>query len=43
MHSCSAHKAPTCTKEQVGISVGESTKGVEGIEIHSNRDMRGER
>jgi hypothetical protein len=43
MHSRSAHKAPTHTKEQVSISIKELTKGVEGIAIHSNRDMRGER
>jgi hypothetical protein len=43
MHSRSARKAPTRTKEQVGISVGESTKSVEGITVHSDRDTRGER
>jgi hypothetical protein len=42
MHSRPAHKAPTSTKEQIGISFGESTRGVKGIAIHSYRDTRRE-
>jgi hypothetical protein len=43
MHSRSARKAPTCTKEQVSISVGESAKSIEGITVHSDRNTREEK
>jgi hypothetical protein len=42
MYSRSTCKAPTRTKEQVGISIGESTEGVKGIANHRYRDTRRE-